>query len=124
VIGETILRRFVVVFYVIAFTLSIVGIFSIPQNAWQLLSSGEKVLMGFNLLVGFCGVLLAYFVYVDGEDLKSLQATIRRNSSQTSEPYEELVPPNAELSGTYVNLVNQFREKGFIFCYLLCIHPA
>ena len=100
--------------YVIAFIISIIGVLSIPQDVWRLLSFGQTLLLWFSVLVGFCGVLLAYFVYVDGENLESLQSTIRSNYNQTSKPYEALVPPNTELSGAYVKLVSRYREKGFI----------
>lgn len=66
------LRDFVVVIYVIAFIVSIISILSIPQDLWRFLSLGQTLAFGFSLLVGFCGVLLAYYVSVDGENIRRL----------------------------------------------------
>jgi hypothetical protein len=108
------LRRVAVFVYVIAFILSIVGVSLNPENAWQLLSSGDKVLLGFNVLVGFCGVLLAYFVYIDGEELGALRATVHGHHNETSKLFENLVPASTELSIPYVKLVNRYKQEGFL----------
>jgi hypothetical protein len=62
-----------VVIYAIAFFLLVVSIISIPQDEWRLMSNGEILALGFSVLVGFSGILLSYFAYVDGKVLTALQ---------------------------------------------------
>jgi hypothetical protein len=62
-----------VVTYAIAFFLLVVSIISIPQDEWRLMSNGEILALGFSVLVGFSGILLSYFAYVDGKVLTALQ---------------------------------------------------
>lgn len=59
--------------YAIAFFLLVVSIISIPQDEWRLMSNGEILALGFSVLVGFSGILLSYFAYVDGKVLTALQ---------------------------------------------------
>lgn len=61
------------VIYAIAFFLLVVSIISIPQDEWRLMSNGEILALGFSVLVGFSGILLSYFAYVDGKVLTALQ---------------------------------------------------
>jgi hypothetical protein len=62
-----------VVIFAIAFFLLVVSIISIPQDEWRLMSNGEILALGFSVLVGFSGILLSYFAYVDGKVLTALQ---------------------------------------------------
>ena len=61
------------VIFAIAFFLLVVSIISIPQDEWRLMSNGEILALGFSVLVGFSGILLSYFAYVDGKVLTALQ---------------------------------------------------
>jgi len=58
---------------VIALLIAMVSILSVPQGEWQSMSLGQTLAFGFFLLIGFCGVLSAYFVYLDGKILSALQ---------------------------------------------------
>lgn len=77
-------RGFVVVIYIIALLVAIASVVSIPQDVWQLMSLGQTLAFGFSLLVGFCGVLLAYYVYVDGKVLEVLQETSKPEERKDS----------------------------------------
>ena len=66
-------RGFIVIIYVIALLIAIVSILSLSLSEWQSLGLGQALAFGFSLMVGFCGVLLAYFVYLDGKILSELQ---------------------------------------------------
>lgn len=70
-------RGFVVVVYIIALLIAVVSVLLIPQGVWQSMSLGQTLAFGFSLLVGFCGILLAYYVYVDGKVLAVLQKPSR-----------------------------------------------
>jgi len=65
-------RAFVVLVYVITFFLSIGGIISIPADAWKYIAFWQQTLFAFYILVGFCGFLIAFWVYEDGEELNRL----------------------------------------------------
>lgn len=61
------------IIYVIALLIAIVSVLSLSPSEWQSLSLGQTLAFGFSLIIGFCGVLLAYFVYLDGKILSALQ---------------------------------------------------
>ena len=67
------MRGLMVFVYSIALLLLLVSIASIPQDSWRLMSNGEILALGFSVIVGFCGILLSYFAYVDGKILTALQ---------------------------------------------------
>jgi len=67
------LRGFVLFIYVIAFLLSLGTIASIPSAAWRYIADWQKISLGFGILVAFCGVLLAYFVWEDGRRIELLE---------------------------------------------------
>lgn len=111
------MRQYIVTVYVIAFIIVIVSVLSIPSGAWQLLSFGQSLLIGFDVLVCFCGVMLAYFVYVDGQELDSLRALIRTNydvAKQHQVYSAALTQAKTKPSSSYVELLEQRRKKGFI----------
>jgi len=58
-----------VVFYVIAFLIGLGAFVSIPSLSWTLLNDWQKTLIGVAFLVAFCGILVAYWVYNDYEEL-------------------------------------------------------
>lgn len=66
-------RELIVIVYVIALLIAIVSVLSVPLGEWQSMSLVQTLAFGFSLLIGFCGVLSAYFVYVDGKILSALQ---------------------------------------------------
>jgi di/tricarboxylate transporter len=72
-------REFVVWIYVIAFFLSVGGIGSVyfDRSLWKYISLWQQTLFAFYLLVGFCGVLLAYWVHEDEEQIDWLAERLR-----------------------------------------------
>lgn len=56
-------RQFVVWIYVLAFFLSIAGIGSVyfDLSLWKYILPWQQAMFAFYLLVGFCGILLAYW---------------------------------------------------------------
>ena len=70
-------RRLVVITYAIALLIAIVSVLSVPLSEWQSMSLGQALAFSFSLLIGFCGVLLAYYVYLDGKILSALQGKSR-----------------------------------------------
>jgi hypothetical protein len=81
-------RGFIVIIYVIALLITIASVLSLSPSEWQSLSLGQTLAFGFSLLIGFCGVLIAYFVYLDGKILSALQGKShheeRKESKQLS----------------------------------------
>jgi len=67
------LRKFVVDVYIGVFFLAIGGIALIPGEVWQYISDWQKVLFVFYILVGFCGVLVAYWVYEDDGAIRRIE---------------------------------------------------
>ena len=68
-------REFVVWIYVIAFFLSVCGIGSVyfDLSLWKYIALWQQTLLAFYLLVGFCGILVAYWVYEDGQQTELLE---------------------------------------------------
>ena len=75
------------IIYIIALLIAVVSVLSLSLSEWQSLGIGQALAFGFSLLVGFCGVLLAYFVYLDGKILSELQG-----KSPHEEPKESKQP--------------------------------
>ncbi|HLE74919.1 MAG TPA: hypothetical protein VI864_02615 [Candidatus Bathyarchaeia archaeon] len=67
------LRGFVVLVYVAAFLVALFGVFSIPVQAWQNIENWQKAMFAFYILVGFCGILIACWVYEDGQQTERLE---------------------------------------------------
>jgi len=70
------IRGFVVSIYVLAFLLALGGVVGIPETAWTYIQDWEIALFAFYILIGFCGVLLAFWVYQDGQSLHDLNEKI------------------------------------------------
>lgn len=68
-------RGIVCLVFVVAFLVSIAGIASLPSTVWNFVGFGQQLAIVFALLVGFCVVLLSYWVWKDGSELKSLRET-------------------------------------------------
>jgi Tfp pilus assembly protein PilO len=88
-------REFVVCIYVIAFFLSVGGIGSVyfDLSLWKYIAVWQQALFAFYLLVGFCGTLVAYWVYEDGEDIEELekaQYELRSDLRKQTRELEEL----------------------------------
>ena len=50
----------------------------LPRNIlWEYLGLSEKVLIAFYVLLGFCAILLAFWVDIDGERLEALENRVR-----------------------------------------------
>jgi len=77
-------RGLIVITYVIALLIAIVSVLSVPLSDWQSMSLGQTLAFGFSLLIGFCGVLSAYFVYLDGKILSALQEKPRHEEREDS----------------------------------------
>jgi hypothetical protein len=75
------LRLIVFFIYAAAFAIVIFHVLLIPQSVWAIGGIELILTLGFSLLVGFCGVALAYFVYVDGEDIEDLHSRLDRLKS-------------------------------------------
>jgi hypothetical protein len=76
------MRRFLIGIYAGALFLLVVSIVSIPQDGWRLMSIGETLALGFSVLVGFSGILLSYYAYVDGKILTALQMESKPEGKQ------------------------------------------
>jgi len=77
-------RGLIVIVYVIALLIAIISVLSVLLGEWQSMSLGQTLALGFSLLIGFCGVLLAYFVYLDGKVLSALQGKSRNEKLEDS----------------------------------------
>jgi hypothetical protein len=127
------LRGFVLLIYIIAFLIAIISVASIPQEAWQLLSLGQKLVFGFFILVGLCGVLLAYFVWEDGEKLDELSYEIHLKAEKPvqevpdTEKYRDDIEKRREEAMTSIKesvdavhyaqaitLVSRYSKRGFL----------
>ncbi len=87
-------RQFVVWIYVIAFFLSIAGVGSVyfDLSLWKYIALWQQALFAFYLLVGFCGILVAYWVYEDGQELEDLykaQHDLRSDLRKQAQKLEE-----------------------------------
>jgi hypothetical protein len=69
-----VLRGYVVGFYVISFLLILGVIATIPSAFWTANNAREEDIFARDILIGLCGVLLAYWVFKDEEDVKNLEA--------------------------------------------------
>jgi hypothetical protein len=78
-------RQAVFWIYLIALIIGIVSIVAIPIESWKYIADWQKALFGFQILLGICGVLIAYWVVRDGEDLKNHQGQFRRISDRLDE---------------------------------------
>jgi len=79
------LRGFVVSVYVIAFVLAVLGLTSIPGETWNYIDWWQKTLFAFYILVGFCGVLIAYWVYVDDNEIEKLRVRLSLTDKEVQE---------------------------------------
>jgi predicted membrane channel-forming protein YqfA (hemolysin III family) len=66
------LREIVVCVYSSAFLIALIGIALIPEETWKYIADWQKITFAFYILVGFCGVLIAYWVYDDGSKIDHL----------------------------------------------------
>lgn len=91
------LREFVLYVYFIAFIISLIAVASIPipSQVWKLVPDWEKTLLvatlAFSILVGFCGVLLAYFVKKDEELIEWLREDVSRLKTEIDRLVREKV---------------------------------
>lgn len=73
---EMLFRGIVCIVFVIAFFVSIARIMLLPSAVWNFVGFGQGLGIAFALLVGFCVILLSFWVWADGEELKSLRETV------------------------------------------------
>jgi len=64
--------------YIIALAIGIVSIATIPIEYWKDIADWQKALFGFQILLGICGVLIAFWVSEDVDEIRSLQVRIGR----------------------------------------------
>ena len=69
-------RQFVLYIYLLAFFLALAAVLGIPAEAWKYLDLWQQFLMGFYILVGVCGILIAYWVYTDGKTLSEMEVRL------------------------------------------------
>jgi hypothetical protein len=62
-------REFVVLVYIISFLVGLIAIGKILIDFWFYLEIWHKALIGYSAFVAFCGVLIAYWVFEDGQEL-------------------------------------------------------
>lgn len=65
-------RLIVFLLYVVGFVIGVVGLSMIPMETWEFLLEHEPwlaAIYGYSLLLAFCGLLVAYWVWQDGEEL-------------------------------------------------------
>jgi hypothetical protein len=79
------LRAIVCIVFVVAFLVSVVGIVALPLAVWNFIGLGQGLVIGFALLVGFCVVVLSYWVYDDGSKLETLYETVRLLRQEVNE---------------------------------------
>lgn len=71
------LRIIIIAVFGIAFLISLGCLFSVPSSAWNFMDNATKGTLAFNLLVGFCLVLLSYVTYLDHEEIERLKKKVR-----------------------------------------------
>jgi len=64
--------------YLINLAIGIVAIATIPGEYWKYIADWQKALFGFQILLGTCGVLIAFWVSEDVDEISSLQVRIGR----------------------------------------------
>ncbi len=67
------MRALAVGVYILAFFVLIVSIAATPKEEWQNMSLSETLSLGFSLFVGFSGIVLSYYAYIDGKILSAIQ---------------------------------------------------
>ena len=67
------MRYLVALFYLGAFVIGLIGVASIPKEAWTLLGTQFGLYVVFVLALGFCGVLIAFWVAMDEEEIARLK---------------------------------------------------
>jgi len=72
------MRVIVFFLYVISFLISLGIVAVVPGEAWAVLSDWQKVLFAYYVLLGFCGVLMAYWVCVDEDSIRKLYWKIEK----------------------------------------------
>lgn len=84
------LREFVVWIYIGALSLSICGILAIPWQTWSYIGTWQILLFVFYILVGFCGILIAYWVSVDYERIIELEIAHDKRLEKLREEIKKL----------------------------------
>jgi len=64
--------------YLIGFIVALIGTLSIPEATWKSMELWQIVTYGHSLLLAFSGVLIAYWLKCDGEDIEYSKREIRR----------------------------------------------
>ena len=71
------LRSIVLTIYKITFVLGVAGVILTSLATWQYISFQQALLFGFYILLGFCGVLIAYWLVEDDRRISFLEYEIR-----------------------------------------------
>jgi hypothetical protein len=66
------LRKSIVYVYIFAFALAVLSVLIVPPQVWQYVSDWQKAMVMFQLLLGACGVALAYWVAKDSDQIEEL----------------------------------------------------
>jgi uncharacterized membrane protein HdeD (DUF308 family) len=85
-----VLRGYVVGFYVISFLLILGVIATIPSAFWTANNAWEEDIFAWDILIGLCGVLLAYWVFKDEEDVKNLEMPLYRRNTVLGAEYPQM----------------------------------
>lgn len=72
------MRRAAFYIYVVNFLIGLVGILLIPAGFWEILDWWEILLYLYPLVLAFCGILIALWVWQDGDYIDHLSTELVR----------------------------------------------
>ena len=76
--------------YVVAFAIGALAIVSIPQDAWKYIADWQKGVFGFQILLGICGILIAWWVSEDDGKIEDHRIELRHISERVHDLEREL----------------------------------